>query len=176
VEVLQVLSALPLQIKVLDRRLLDEFGGLPVPATAGASAVDVVACSLYPTLPDGKPDIAGRRALREPIRVSGSRATYVGLGFALAGPPGWAAVLIPRSGLGSARGLGLANTIGFIDVADYRGECIAALWNRTDEPVEVRPGDRVAQMFLVQTPAPEWTLVEALPPSARAAGGFGSTG
>ena len=171
-----MLPSLPLQIKVLDRRLLSEFGGLPTPATPGAGAVDVVACSLYPTLPNGKPDIMGRRELQGPVRVLGSQPTYLGLGFALAGPLGWAAVIIPRSGLGSARGLWLANALGFIDVADYRGECIAALWNRTGEPIDVGPGERVAQMFLVQTPAPEWTVVDELPPSTRSAGGFGSTG
>ena len=113
-----MVPSLPIQIKVLDPRLLHEFGGLPMPATIGAGAVDVVACALYPTLPNGKPDIAGRRELREPVAVSGPQATYVGLGFALAGPPGWAAVIIPRSGLGSARGLVLANGQGFVDIAD----------------------------------------------------------
>lgn len=169
-------SRLQVDIKILDARLLSRFGGAPAPATPGASAVDVVACAVYPTLPSGKPDIAGRREMSNGIEVEHNRTVYFGLGFAMAGPIGWAAMLLPRSGLASARGLVLANTVGFIDIADYRGECIAALRNTGHLAAVIHPGDRIAQMCLVNTPLPEWSFVDELPPSHRGAGGFGSTG
>jgi dUTP pyrophosphatase len=168
-------TSLPLSIKILDPRLITLFGGIPVPASEGAAAVDVSACAVYRSKADGKPELGSRADILESITI-GQDVVYVGLGFSMAGPAGWAALLIPRSGLGSAKGLVLGHSTGLIDIADYRGEVIAPLWNRTGSPIVVSAGERVAQMFLVQTPRPDWTQVDELPASARAHGGFGSTG
>lgn len=164
-------------IKVLDERLLSTFGGLPKPATSGAVGYDVMACTHYPRDMNGKPDLAARRPILEPMEIAGAtQPTYIGLGFAMAGPAGYAALLVPRSGLGAARGLILANTIGVIDIADYRGELIAAVITRGGAGYIIKPGEAIAQMLLVPVPRFSWTLTEELPASERGAGGFGSTG
>lgn len=163
-------------IKVLDERLLSEFGGLPKPATSGAVGYDVMACAYYPRDMNGKPNLGERQQLLRPMEIGAHHPTYIGLGFAMAGPAGYAALLMPRSGLGAAKGLVLANTVGVIDIADYRGELIAAIIARGSAGCIVKPGDAIAQMLLVPVPRFEWRPTEELPESARGAGGFGSTG
>jgi len=177
---------LPLSIKILDPRLLD--WGIPGLATPGASACDLRACALYDTLPDGGVDLKSRREMTESIVLRQDCQQYIGCGFAMAAhDAGYVALLHARSGLGS-RGLVLGNLTGVIDIGDYRGEMIAAVWNRTpgvDETTStmvpsqqftIEPGDRICQMILVAAPTPDWTVVDELPPSLRGNGGFGSTG
>jgi dUTP pyrophosphatase len=84
--------------------------------------------------------------------------------------------VLPRSGLASKHGLTLANAPGLID-AGYRGEIVCAVVNLDPhEAVEIAPGDRIAQLVIVEVPAVEPVWAEDLPPSARGDGGFGSTG
>jgi dUTP pyrophosphatase len=105
----------------------------------------------------------------------GERA-MVPTGVAVAIPDGHAGLVLPRSGLASERGLTLANAPGLID-AGYRGEVVCAVVNLDPhEAVEITAGDRIAQLVIVALPAVAATLVDELPPSARGAGGFGSTG
>ena len=97
-------------------------------------------------------------------------------GVAVAIPEGHAGLVLPRSGLASKHGLTLANAPGLID-AGYRGEVICAVVNLDPaEKVEIRAGDRIAQLVIVALPTvtPSWS--EALPESGRGEGGFGSTG
>jgi dUTP pyrophosphatase len=97
-------------------------------------------------------------------------------GVAVAIPDGHAGLVLPRSGLASKQGLTLANAPGLID-AGYRGEVICSVINLDrDETVEIRTGDRIAQLVVVALPqvAPDWA--DDLPQSGRAEGGFGSTG
>jgi dUTP pyrophosphatase len=97
-------------------------------------------------------------------------------GVAVAIPEGHAGLVLPRSGLASKQGLTLANAPGLID-AGYRGEVICSVVNLDrDEAVEIRTGDRIAQLVIVAVPevAPVWA--DQLPGSARGEGGFGSTG
>jgi dUTP pyrophosphatase len=100
----------------------------------------------------------------------------VATGLAVAVPEGHAGLVLPRSGLASRRGLTLANAPGLID-AGYRGEITIAVVNLDPaEKVEIRRGDRIAQLLVVPLASVEPVEVEELPPSQRGPGGFGSTG
>jgi dUTP diphosphatase len=115
------------------------------------------------------------RAASGAVIEPGARAT-IPTGVAVAIPDGHAGLVLPRSGLASKRGLTLANAPGLID-AGYRGEVVCAMVNLDpSEAVEVRAGDRIAQLVIVALPeiAPTW--VGELPESSRGEGGFGSTG
>ena len=105
----------------------------------------------------------------------GERAS-VGTGLALEIPAGWAGLVVPRSGLATRHGIALVNAPGLIDPG-YRGEVRVLLLN-TDraETFQVDLGDRVAQLLLVRFEVPQLEEAEALDPTARAQGGFGSTG
>jgi dUTP pyrophosphatase len=105
----------------------------------------------------------------------GERA-MVPTGLAVALPQGHAGLVLPRSGLASRRGLTLANAPGLID-SGYRGEITIAVVNLDPaEKVEIRRGDRIAQLLVVPMDVVEPVEVEELPPSQRGPGGFGSTG
>ncbi len=177
---------LPLDIKILDPRILTEGWGVPGQATEGAAACDLRACAVYDSKPDGSIDLGSRRELTGKQELAGDTEVYIGCGFAMAARErGYVALLFPRSGLG-ARGLVLGNLVGVIDIADYRGEMIAAVWNRTpnirangpgfQQKFTIEPGDRICQMLVVPALAPDWNIVDELPPSLRGTGGFGSTG
>ena len=131
---------------------------LPVPARAhpGDAGLDLLAAE----------DVALK---------PGERAS-VGTGIAVAIPDGFAGFVVPRSGLAARHGLSLVNTPGLID-SGYRGEIRVLLINLDPaEPIELRRGERIAQLMVVpmaDVPARE---VNTLPPSARGEGGFGSTG
>ena len=110
------------------------------------------------------------------VEVGPGERAMVPTGVAVAIPEGHAGLVLPRSGLASRQGLTLANAPGLID-AGYRGEVTCAVVNLDrEQPVTIRRGDRIAQLVVVAVPAvaPEW--VDELPESARAEGGFGSTG
>jgi dUTP pyrophosphatase len=105
----------------------------------------------------------------------GERA-MIQTGLAVAIPEGFAGLVLPRSGLASKQGLTLANAPGLID-SGYRGEVTCAVVNLDREaPVEVRRGDRIAQLLVVPAHVVEPRWAEALPESERGEGGFGSTG
>ncbi len=96
-------------------------------------------------------------------------------GVAVAIPPGYAGLVLPRSGHAARHGVGLVNAPGLID-AGYRGEIRVLLINHGDEVVTFERGDRVAQLVITPVPAVVWREVAELPVSERGAGGFGSTG
>jgi dUTP pyrophosphatase len=104
----------------------------------------------------------------------GERA-MVGTGVAIALPPGIAGLVTPRSGLAARHGISVVNSPGLVD-PNYRGELRVVLVNHGSEPFEAAAGDRIAQLLLVPYWAPELQVVEELPPSDRAANGFGSSG
>jgi dUTP pyrophosphatase len=115
------------------------------------------------------------RANAEVTVKPGDRA-LVPTGLAVAIPPGHAGLVLPRSGLASRRGLTLANAPGLVD-AGYRGEIIVAMVNLDrEEAVDIRRGDRIAQLLVVPFARVEPTEVPELPGSDRGEGGFGSTG
>lgn len=109
------------------------------------------------------------------ILAPGERAS-VGTGVALEIPPGWAGLVLPRSGLAARHGITLVNAPGLIDPG-YRGEVRVLLLN-TDpaDPFEITAGDRIAQLVLVRFETPELEEAEALGVTTRGQGGFGSTG
>ena len=90
-------------------------------------------------------------------------------------PEGYMGLIFARSGLASKRGLAPANKVGVID-SDYRGECMVALHNHTDEERVVEGGERIAQLVIVPYLACDFTVVDSLDETVRGEGGFGSTG
>lgn len=109
-----------------------------------------------------------------PVTIAPGEIRMVKLGFALEVPSGYAALVMPRSGLGS-RGITLANCVGLIDPG-YRGEVGAALINLGSEPYTVSNGDRIAQLVLVKVEDMEFNKVDRLSETERGTGGFGSSG
>ena len=104
------------------------------------------------------------------------RATLkVPTGLAMAIEPGYAGFVFARSGLGIKHGIVPANCVGVID-SDYRGEVLVGLYNHTDTPFTVQPGDRIAQLVLLPVHTPAVQEVDELDETSRGAGGFGSTG
>jgi dUTP pyrophosphatase len=144
-----------LEVKILDERIREM---LPHYATAGAAGLDLRAC------------------LEAPLTLQPGESRMVRSGIAIhLGDPGYAAVVLPRSGLGSKHGIVLGNLVGLID-SDYQGEILISVWNRGREPFTIQPLDRIAQLVVVPVAQVELAVVEEFAASARGAGGFGSTG
>lgn len=99
----------------------------------------------------------------------------IGTGLAMELPEGTFGAIFARSGLATKKGLRPANCVGVID-SDYRGECIVALHNDTDEMMSIEPGERIAQLIVMKYPEVAFEEVEDLSDTNRGAGGFGSTG
>ena len=114
-------------------------------------------------------------AVIEPVTILPGRFELIPCGFAMALPPGYEAQVRPRSGLASRHGVTVLNAPGTID-ADYRGEVKVLLINHGVEPFVIERGMRIAQMVVGAVAAVAWEEAEALPPTARAGGGFGHTG
>ena len=87
----------------------------------------------------------------------------------------YAALILPRSGLGHRHGIVLGNLVGLID-SDYQGELKLSVWNRSAEPFVIAPMDRLAQLVVVPVVQARFNLVPAFAPSERGEGGYGSTG
>src|SRR5204863_6636087 len=144
-----------LQVKILDERIRSM---LPHYATPGAAGLDLRACiDKELVLPAGESQL-----------VSSGIAIHVG-------DPGYAAVVLPRSGLGAKSGIVLGNLVGLID-SDYQGPLMISLWNRGTAAFTVQPMDRIAQLVVVPVQQVEFNVVEEFQSSSRGAGGFGSTG
>jgi dUTP pyrophosphatase len=144
-----------LEVKILDERIR---GMLPQYATPGAAGLDLRAC------------------LDAPLALAPGQSQLVSSGIAIhVADPGYAAVILPRSGLGSKNGIVLGNLVGLID-SDYQGPLMVSLWNRSAAPFTVQPLDRVAQLVVVPVMQVQFEVVEEFAASARGAGGFGSTG
>ncbi len=146
-----------IRLKILDERLGREFP-LPEYTTAGSAGLDIRAC------------------LPHSLLLNPGETHLIPTGFALyIENPELAAVLLPRSGLGHKHGIVLGNLVGLID-SDYQGEVMVSCWNRSDNPFEIHPGDRIAQMIFVPVVQVRLELVSDFEPTERAEGGFGSTG
>lgn len=142
-------------MKILDKRLR---GMLPRYATAGAAGLDLRAC------------------LERPLTLQPGDSELVPSGIAIhLGDPGYAAVVLPRSGLGSKHGIVLGNLVGLID-SDYQGEVMVSVWNRGKNAFTIQPMDRIAQLVVLPVTQVELEVVEAFGASARGSAGFGSTG
>lgn len=114
-------------------------------------------------------------AIPDPLTINTGEIVLVPTGFAVALPEGYEFQIRPRSGLAIKKGLTVINAPGTID-ADYRGEVRVGLINLGKEPVEIQPGERIAQMVLSRVWQVEWEEVEELSATRRGEGGFGHTG
>jgi len=146
-----------IQLKILDSRIGNEFP-LPDYATEGSAGMDLRACL----------DEAVELAAGETFLVPTGLSIYVA-------DPNYAAMLLPRSGLGHKHGIVLGNLVGLID-SDYQGQLFVSCWNRGSESFTVQPGERIAQMVIVPVVQAEFELVEEFDDSTRGEGGFGHTG
>ena len=146
-----------LQVRILDARLGREFP-LPAYATDGSAGLDLRAC------------------LEAPLLLAAGKAELIPTGLAIhLGDPALAAVILPRSGLGHRHGVVLGNLVGLID-SDYQGQLMVSCWNRATEPFTIRPGERIAQLVVVQIVQVQLEVVTDFAASARGAGGFGHSG
>ena len=144
-----------LDVKILDPRMADQ---LPTYATPGSAGLDLRAC------------------LDAPLTLAPNAWQLVPTGIAMwLKDPGYAALILPRSGLGHKHGIVLGNLVGLID-SDYQGPLMISVWNRSQAPFTIQPLDRIAQLVVVPVVQVELQVVEDFETSARGAGGFGSTG
>jgi dUTP pyrophosphatase len=144
-----------MDVKILDARLRDQ---LPHYATPGSAGLDLRACIEAPfTLAPGE-----------------TRLVPTGLAIHLA-DPGYAALILPRSGLGHKHGIVLGNLVGLID-SDYQGQLMVSVWNRGQQAFELSPLERLAQLVIVPVVQAQFNVVDAFETSLRGEGGFGSTG
>ncbi|MEV8272716.1 dUTP diphosphatase [Microbacterium sp. NPDC077184] len=112
----------------------------------------------------------------EAVRLDPGHRALVRTGVRIALPDGFAAFVVPRSGLAAKHGITVVNAPGTVD-AGYRGEIMVTLLNTDREhPYDVSVGDRIAQLIVMPVARAQFLPVEELPGSVRGAGGFGSTG
>lgn len=145
------------QLRVLDARIGKEYP-LPERATSGSAGVDLRA------MLDSETALEPGQTLLIPTGVS----IYLA-------DPQYAAMILPRSGLGHKHGIVLGNLVGLID-SDYQGPLFVSCWNRGDKPFTISVGERIAQLVIVPVVPAEFSIVDAFDESARGAGGFGHTG
>lgn len=146
-----------IQLKILDSRIGGEF---PIPgyATEGSAGMDLRAC------------------VEADVELAPGDTYLVPTGMAIhVADSNYAAVLLPRSGLGHKHGIVLGNLVGLID-SDYQGQLFVSCWNRGKDSFTIKPGERIAQMVIVPVVQAEFEIVEEFDSSERGAGGFGHTG
>ncbi len=142
-------------LKILDPRARE---ALPRYATAGSAGLDL------------------RAMLDAPVTIAPGETVLVKTGIAIhIGDPAYAAVILPRSGLGHKKGIVLGNLVGLID-SDYQGELMISTWNRGTAPFTLEPMERLAQLVFVPVARADFRVVDDFAASERGAGGFGSTG
>ena len=142
-------------LKILDPRMADQ---LPAYATPGSAGLDL------------------RAILDAPLVLGPGESALVPTGLAIhIGDPGYAAMILPRSGLGHKNGIVLGNLVGLID-SDYQGQLMVSTWNRGQAAFTLQPLDRLAQLVVVPVLQVGFNIVEEFATSDRGAGGFGSTG
>ncbi len=149
--------SIKVQVKVVNPLLGQDFP-LPAYATEGSAGLDLRAC------------------IAEPISLSPGATALLPTGLAVyLADPHYAALILPRSGLGHKHGIVLGNLVGLID-SDYQGELMVSCWNRGQDAFVIAPGERIAQMVLVPVYQMSLDVVTEFAPSARGSGGFGHSG
>lgn len=144
-----------IDIKILDARMKDQ---LPAYATPGSAGLDLRAC------------------IDAPITIEPGQTVLIPTGLAIyLADPGYAAMILPRSGMGHKNGIVLGNLVGLID-SDYQGQLMVSTWNRGQHPFTLNPMERLAQLIIVPVLQVGFNVVEEFGDSERGAGGFGSTG
>ena len=125
---------------------------------------------------DGSAGMDVRACIKEKIVVKQGSTVMIPLGFAMhIEDKNIAAIIIPRSGLGSKNGIVLGNLVGLID-SDYQGELMVPVWNRSNKDFDIKPGDRIAQMVFIPLVLAEFEIVNSFEQSERGIKGFGSSG
>ena len=146
-----------LQIKILDPRIGNEIP-LPEYATPGSAGMDLRAC------------------IDKPLTLKPGDTELIPSGMAIhISDPGYAATILPRSGLGHKHGIVLGNLVGLID-SDYQGQLFVSCWNRGNTEFTIDIGDRIAQLVILPVAQVEFEVVEEFSDSERGAGGFGHSG
>ncbi|MFO7324658.1 MAG: dUTP diphosphatase [Pseudomonadota bacterium] len=146
-----------LKVRILDARIGTTWP-LPTYATAGSAGLDL------------------RAVLDAPLVLQPGAAELIPTGLAIhIEDPGYAALILPRSGLGHRHGIVLGNLVGLID-SDYQGQLMVSCWNRGHAAFTIEPGERIAQMVVVPVAQVELQVVEDFAASARGSGGFGHSG
>lgn len=146
-----------LQVKILSPLLGDDIP-LPTYSTEGSAGLDLRACIEAP-----QSLVPGATLL-----IPTGLAIYIE-------NPGYAAMILPRSGLGHKHGIVLGNLVGLID-SDYQGELMVSAWNRGNETFTIEPGERIAQLIIVPVHQVAFDIVEEFTVTERGDGGFGSSG
>ncbi|MDM8113388.1 dUTP diphosphatase [Parasutterella secunda] len=142
-------------VKILDSRVKEK---MPAYATTGSAGLDL------------------RAMLDEPLTLNPGETRLIKTGLAIhLADPGYAALILPRSGLGHKHGIVLGNLVGLID-SDYQGELMVSTWNRGQEAFTIEPMERIAQLVVVPVVQMQMNVVDDFETSDRGAGGFGSTG
>jgi dUTP pyrophosphatase len=143
---------------ILFRPDMYDAHGLPDYKTSGSAGMDLRAC------------------IDEPLTLEPNQTAMVPSGVKIhVADPDYAAILLPRSGLGAKKGIVLGNLVGLID-SDYQGEMGMSVWNRSDVPYTIEPGERVAQMVVIRVEQVQLNWVDSFEATDRGDGGFGSTG
>lgn len=146
-----------LQVRVLDDRIGSEFP-LPKYETNGSAGMDL------------------RAMVDEKTTLCPGQVLLISTGISIhIANNSVCAMLLPRSGLGHKQGLVLGNLVGLID-SDYQGSLMVSAWNRGDKNIEIKPGDRIAQMVLVPILQADLEVVQSFDQSDRGTGGFGHSG
>ena len=142
-------------VRILDERLRAQ---MPAYATPGSAGLDLRAC------------------LDGPLALAPNAWQLVPTGLAIyLADPGYAALILPRSGLGHKHGIVLGNLVGLID-SDYQGQLMVSAWNRSPQAFTIEPMERIAQLVIVPVLQAQFNVVDAFPVSVRGEGGYGSTG
>ena len=146
-----------LKVRVLDARIGSTWP-LPTYATAGSAGLDL------------------RALLDASLTLAPGATTLVPTGLAIhIDDPGYAAMILPRSGLGHKHGIVLGNLVGLID-SDYQGQLMVSCWNRGQAAFTIEPGERIAQLIVVPVAQVQLKVVEDFAASDRGAGSFGHSG
>ncbi len=144
-----------IDVKIIDPRMVDQ---LPAYATPGSAGLDLRAC------------------LDAAVTLQPNAWQLVPTGIAIyLADPGYAALILPRSGLGHKHGIVLGNLVGLID-SDYQGQLMVSAWNRSPTPFTIEPMERIAQLMIVPVMQAQFNVVSEFPASQRGEGGYGSTG
>ncbi|MFM8813295.1 MAG: dUTP diphosphatase [Methylophilaceae bacterium] len=147
--------SIQVELKILDERVRDN---MPSYATAGSAGLDLRAC------------------IDDAITIQAGETVLIPTGMAIhLANPAYAAMILPRSGLGHKHGIVLGNLVGLID-SDYQGQLFVSCWNRSQQAVVMNPLERIAQLVIVPVLQAQFNVVEEFAQSERGAGGFGSTG
>jgi len=152
-----VTKIINIQLKILDAKIGSAYP-LPKAATAGSAGIDLRAC------------------IEQDLVLNPGCSELISTGIALhIADPGFAAMILPRSGLGAKHGIVLGNLVGLID-SDYQGPIMVSCWNRSAKSFIITPGERIAQLIIVPVMQANFEVVADFTTSDRGEGGFGHTG